>query len=63
MTINPEWPLSYSSKTNGLKKKILWGSSCSGSVEMNPTSIHEDVGSIPGPVHWIKDLALPWVVV
>ena len=21
----------------------------------NPTSIHEGVGSIPGPTHWVKD--------
>ena len=26
------------------------GVPCCGSVEMNPTSIHEDIGSIPGPI-------------
>ena len=28
------------------------------SVVMNLTSIHEDMGLIPGPNHWIKDLML-----
>ena len=28
-----------------------------------PTSIHKDVGLIPGPTQGVKDLVLPWAVV
>ena len=38
-----------------MNKKLLQGSSLRGSVVMNPTSIHEDAGSIPGLAQWVKD--------
>ena len=36
--------------------KTVWYWSSYGSVEMNPTSIQEDAGSIPGLAQWVKDL-------
>ena len=38
-------------------------SSYHGSAEMNPTSIHEDVYSVPGLAQQVKDPALPCTVV
>ena len=40
-------------------KKYSMESSCCGSVVMNQTSNHEDVGLIPGLAQWVKDLAWP----
>ena len=45
------------------QNSMVLGSSYCSTVETNLTSIHEDVGSIPGLSQWVKDPALPWTVV
>ena len=45
-----------------LEIKYYWSSHC-GTVEINPTSIHEDLGLILGLGPWVRDPAWPWAVV
>ena len=52
--------------SNEYLRQLYWNqpryssrSSHLGPVLMNPTSTHEDLGSIPDLTQWVKDLALP----
>ena len=48
-----------SKQTKNKKIKFLSWSSHRGTVETNPTRIHEYTGLIPGLTQWVGDLALP----
>ena len=52
----PDFKSSPGSRNN---KKLKMGVPIVAQQVTNPTSIHEDAGSIPGLAQWVKDPALP----
>ena len=42
-------------------KKRFWGVPVAAQQVKNPTSNHEDAGSVPGLIQWVKDLELLWL--
>ena len=57
------WGLPHALGVARRKKLKTFGDPVVAQWLTNPTSIHEDVGSIPGLAQWVKNLAVPWAVV
>ena len=56
---NSHAPYGEKNTLKAIPIKLKTGSSHCGSAVMNTTSIHKDVGSIPGLTQWVKERGLP----